>query len=182
MASAFSHIAIPICVAVGMKAPKIPTKLLFLGMLLSILPDLDVIAFKFGIAYSSQWGHRGFTHSFVFCVIFAAFLMPLSSYFKTSKRVVFAFSFISLFSHTVLDMFTNGGLGVALLWPFEHMRIFAPIAPIEVSPIGIRNFFTARGLEVIKSELFYIWLPCLTLGLSARLLSKIIIEKRQSNT
>jgi len=180
MASAFSHIAIPVCLAIGLKIPKIPKSLIFLGMVLSILPDIDVIAFKFGIAYSSQWGHRGFTHSIVFCAIFSAFLMPLSSYFKTSKCVVFGFSFISLFSHAILDAFTNGGLGVALLWPFEHARYFAPVAPIEVSPIGIRNFFTARGLEVIKSELFYIWLPCLSLGLLARFTSKRFISKPPS--
>jgi inner membrane protein len=28
-----------------------------------MLPDADVLAFKFGVAYGNVFGHRGFTHS-----------------------------------------------------------------------------------------------------------------------
>jgi inner membrane protein len=58
----------------------------------------------------------------------------------------------------LLDALTNGGLGVALAWPFDDKRFFFPWRPIEVSPIGA-GFFSARGLAVIGSELLRVVLP-----------------------
>ena len=60
MASAFSHIAVPIAIRITGREKTIPWRLLFLAMILSALPDLDSIAFRFGIPYESQWGHRRF--------------------------------------------------------------------------------------------------------------------------
>jgi inner membrane protein len=37
-----------------------------------MLPDADVLAFKFGVAYGNMFGHRGFTHSLLF-----AFVVPI---------------------------------------------------------------------------------------------------------
>jgi inner membrane protein len=34
-----------------------------------MLPDIDVIAFSFGIPYEAMFGHRGFTHSFFFAAL-----------------------------------------------------------------------------------------------------------------
>ena len=67
--------------------------------------------------------------------------------------------FLLTASHGILDAFTNGGLGVALLSPFDNGRYFFPWTPIEVSPIGVRAFFSAWGLGVLKSELLWVWLP-----------------------
>ena len=44
----------------------IPPRLLLAGLLFSLLPDADVLAFKFGIAYADAFGHRGFSHSLLF--------------------------------------------------------------------------------------------------------------------
>ena len=54
--------------------------------------------------------------------------------------VIFSFLFASTLSHGLVDMLTNGGLGVALLAPFDNGRYFFPFRPIEVSPLGIANF------------------------------------------
>ena len=35
---------------------------------LSLLPDADVIGFRFGIRYADAWGHRGATHSLLFAL------------------------------------------------------------------------------------------------------------------
>ncbi len=59
----------------------------------------------------------------------------------------------------MLDALTNGGLGVAFCAPFSATRYFFPWQPVEVSPIGIAPFFSQRGLEVIMSELVWLWLP-----------------------
>lgn len=164
MASAFSHIAIPIALKIASRKASIPWKLLFLGMFLSVAPDFDSIAFKFGIPYESQWGHRGFTHSIVFALVVAIFCSRFNNAISAKPKTVFLYSFFSMVSHTFLDALTNGGLGVAVFWPFNSERYFLPWRVIEVSPISISRFFTERGLSVLSSEFFYIWLPCLTVA------------------
>jgi inner membrane protein len=59
---------------------------------------------------------------------------------------------------------TNGGLGVALYWPFSLKRIFLPFRPIQVSPIGVGSFFTEWGLRVIVSELIWVLIPAIVIG------------------
>ena len=39
----------------------IPPRLLLPELSSPVLPDADVLAFKFGVAYGSIFGHRGFT-------------------------------------------------------------------------------------------------------------------------
>ncbi len=162
MASAFSHIIIPIALKIAGRKNSIPWRLLFLGMFLSVAPDFDSIAFKFGIPYESQWGHRGFTHSIVFAIVVALVCSRFSKSFLAKPKTVFLFSFLSMLSHSLLDALTNGGLGVALFWPFDSERYFLPWRVIEVSPISISRFFTERSLSVLSSEFIYIWLPCLS--------------------
>ncbi|PZQ26682.1 MAG: hypothetical protein DI562_14565, partial [Stenotrophomonas acidaminiphila] len=62
-----------------------------------------------------------------------------------------------------LDMLTDGGLGVALLWPWSEARHFAPWRVIEVSPLANR-FFSARGVDVLLSEFRWVWVPVLALA------------------
>jgi inner membrane protein len=69
-----------------------------------------------------------------------------------------------------LDASTNGGLGIALLSPFDNTRLFFPWTPIEVSPIGVKAFFSTWGLVVIKSELQWIWLPSFMLAVLSTLI------------
>lgn len=61
MASVFGH-AIS-AFGMGKLLPKkvMTRKVFTLGIVSSMLPDLDVIAFKFGIMWDSMWSHRGFT-------------------------------------------------------------------------------------------------------------------------
>lgn len=68
MPSAFSHIAVPIATRIGIGKDNLPTKLLLLGIVLSVLPDADVLLLRLGIPYESEFGHRGASHSLLFCV------------------------------------------------------------------------------------------------------------------
>jgi membrane-bound metal-dependent hydrolase YbcI (DUF457 family) len=43
----------------------------------SVILDLEVIGFRFGIHYGDFWGHRGFTHSLVFAAFLVSTLMPI---------------------------------------------------------------------------------------------------------
>jgi len=67
MASAFSHIAVPALLYASFKSDSVNFKLFLLAAICSVIPDVD--AFKFGIPYESQWGHRGFTHSLFFAYV-----------------------------------------------------------------------------------------------------------------
>lgn len=149
-------------VAVGMAAARSysgkaasTSKLLSLmaaWSVLSLLPDADVIGFYSGIRYADAFGHRGATHSFVFCFGLAALLAAAAAPFGAKPWRLGVYLTIVLVSHPLLDALTDGGLGVALYWPFELRRHFAPWRPIPVAPIGAR-FFSERGMRVALVEL-----------------------------
>jgi inner membrane protein len=173
MASAFSHIAVPAVLYASFKSDTVNFKLLLLASACSVIPDVDIIAFRLGIPYQSQWGHRGFTHSLVFALSLAALLTLFHRNLKSTPWAIFWLCFVSGASHAFLDAMTNGGLGVALYWPFSLDRIFLPFRPIQVSPIGISSFFTEWGLRVIASELVWVLLPALVMGTIGAVLRRI---------
>ncbi len=165
MPSIFSHPAVPLAIGYGLGKSPIPLAVVVTGIVLSIVPDLDSISFILGIPYASDYGHRGFTHSLVFAAALAG--VCAFSVFREIRLRSFWFLFISAASHGLLDAFTNGGHGIALLWPFTSERFFAPFQVIEVSPIG-KRFFSERGIAVILSELTWVWLPSVVLGLALK--------------
>lgn len=132
--------------------------LIVLAVVSAILPDVDVLAFNFGIPYSHPFGHRGFTHSLVFAMLWAGLLAMLLG--KNRKLLFFVTLFFSTLSHGILDAITTGGRGVGFLIPFNNERFFFPWRPIKVSPLGISEFFSNWGFQVILSELKYIAIPC----------------------
>jgi len=163
----FSHAAVPLALGVGLGPRIVPPRLLALGVLASALPDLDVIAFSWGVPYGSALGHRGFSHALCAAAAVALAGTALSRSLRVRAGRTGLFLFVAMASHGILDAFTDGGQGVALLWPGSAERFFAPAAlrVIEVSPIGLSRFLSARGVTVLESELRWIWLPALALGL-----------------
>ncbi|MDM7923947.1 MAG: metal-dependent hydrolase, partial [Pyrinomonadaceae bacterium] len=131
------------------------------GVAASIIPDLDVIAFRLGVAYSSDYGHRGFTHSLAFAVVLGVIAALIAPALRSKRLTSFLFVTISAASHGLIDMLTSGGLGVALLWPYASDRMFFPMSwrVIAVSPLNLWEFLGMRGWRVIGSELLWVWLP-----------------------
>ena len=165
MPTIFTHPAVPLALGLGLGSSIIPRRLLVLGVVASILPDLDVLAFKLGVSYASALGHRGFSHSILFALLIALLGAITARIWRAPPRTTFAFLCVVTLSHTLLDAVTNGGLGVALFWPISAERFFAPWQVIQVSPFGLR-FFSARGVRVILSELLWVWLPAFVLYLN----------------
>jgi inner membrane protein len=176
MASAFGH-AIA-AVGIGKLFPQkiMHSKVYVLGATSAILPDLDIISYHFGLYDLSIWTHRGITHSFFAAFLWAGILLLIFHWkqAKKAKIVLFNYYFIATASHGFLDALTNGGDGVAFLAPFSDERIFLPFRPIQVSPIGISNFFSEWGISVLKSEFIFIMLPSLALFLIGKLINKKI--------
>ncbi len=154
----FSHAIAAAAVAHAYPEQRLPPRFWVWTAVCSMLPDADVIGFAFGIRYADVLGHRGLSHSFFFAALVGVIAAALYGD-RASRRWLLALYFATVTaSHALLDGLTDGGLGVALLAPFSDERFFLPWRPIAVSPIG-PNFFSARGLSVLASELRWIWVP-----------------------
>jgi inner membrane protein len=164
MPTILTHPAVPLAIGIAFGQKLISKRLLVAGIVGAVLPDLDVIAFQIGIPYGSDLGHRGFSHSVLFAAVYGGIGACLARRLQTSPAKAFLFLCGATASHGILDAFTNGGSGIALLWPFTSARYFAPVQPIEVSPIGISRFLSERGFDVLASELLWVWLPCTLLA------------------
>jgi len=161
MPTLFTHPAVPIAMAFGLGRGVVSKRLLIAGITISVLPDLDVVGFRLGIAYGAEFGHRGFSHSLLFAFSVALAGALLYRWLDSTFHRALWFLFAAMASHSLLDAFTNGGLGVALLWPWSEHRFFAPVKVIEVSPIAPSRFLSQRGMEVLWSEITWVWLPCI---------------------
>lgn len=168
-----------VAVAVGRAAfkGKLPWRFWPVAAICSALPDLDIGLMSHGVEYGDLWGHRGMSHSILFAIILSfvvsTWLFRLWWAEDSKARIndipmlwasrrwwaLFAFFSLITASHGFLDAFTNGGLGIAFFSPFDTKRYFMPWNPIEVSPIGLRDFVKNGGLDTVRSELFWIWLP-----------------------
>lgn len=160
MCSVLTHPVVPLALFTVFPQEALSPMVLLVGAACSVVPDLDVIGRKFGIRSNHMLGHRGLTHSIAFAAVLGAILTY--TLFRSSHPdpwVVSLFLFVSTLSHALLDMLTNGGQGVALWAPFSNARYFFPWRPIEVSPIGVRRFFSSRGGQIMRSEIRWVWLP-----------------------
>lgn len=164
MASALSHPAVPLAIAVAAGPSAVPPALTAVACAASILPDADAIGFWAGIPYDAPLGHRGFTHSLVFALFVALGCTRLAPRLGAPAATVFAVVFVSVSSHGLLDALTTGGMGVAFFSPFSNARFFLPWRVIVVSPIGVVPFLSEWGIAVLKSEAAWIWTPCALLA------------------
>ena len=168
-----THAAVPLALWCAADRGRIPPWLLAAGVVAAMLPDADVLAFVLHIPYADAFGHRGASHSLLFagvlamlaalwCVVCQPRLAPTKAAPTLASTVqAMAFVFVCAASHPLLDAMTSGGLGVALAWPWSEHRFFAPWRPIRVSPFA-PQFFSARGVATLLSELRWVWLPLAT--------------------
>ena len=181
MPSVISHAAVAVAAGVAFAPREVPNHFWPLSLVCSTIADADIIAFSFGIPYLHLFGHRGFFHSPFFGLLTSILFICL--FFRDieifSKRWCFYFVFFFLLSasHGIFDAFTNGGLGIALLAPFDNTRYFFSWRPIVVSPISIGGFFSKWGLAVIKSELLWVWLPSFIIVVVSKLIRFILVRQ-----
>ena len=142
-------------------AGRMPARFWFLSVLCSIVPDADVLGLRLGISYEDMLGHRGLSHSLVFALVLSSivtFLVFPRVQQRWTRLLLFSYFFTATASHGILDAMTDGGLGIAFFAPFDNTRYFFAFRPIKVSPIGL-SFFSARGLDVIRSEFLWLCIP-----------------------
>ena len=174
MPSIISHPAVPLALA-----PLLPQELrspsvISLGIACSVLPDLDVVGFRFGVPYGHFLEHRGLSHSVAFAAFLStclAWLLPIEA--QGSCLILFGFLFSSTMSHGILDALTSGGLGVAFFAPLVNSRYFFPWRPIRVSPVSVSAFLSATGVRVLRSEVQWIQPPAV---MAAVLLTRLTVK------
>ena len=170
MASLFGHGIVGYTLAKVINTHNIKLLVSF-AIVSAILPDIDVLSFKLGIPYPHSLGHRGFSHSILFALLWSILLMFTVG--KRNKLLWFLVVFLSTVSHGVLDAMTSGGMGVGFFIPFNNNRFFFPFREILVSPLSIKAFFSEWGLQVVLSEFKYIFIPCLLVFVVRYLVNKI---------
>ena len=144
------------------------------ALAVSLLPDADVLGFSFGVRYEDFLGHRGFFHSPFFSLVLssACLLVLFRDLRPLTKRwwEYLTFLFLLGSSHGLLDALTDGGLGIALLAPFNNRRFFFPWTPIPVAPIGLSASFSEWGIAVILWEATHILAPACAVLAAVKLL------------
>jgi len=173
MASLLSHPVFPTALYIATGSSFVNKRILFLGVLLSMLPDADIIGYRLGVPYAHSFGHRGLSHSLLFAFCCAALFATLP-WARAMRWRAMLFLFLATISHGILDAMTRGGLGVGFFIPVLNDRYFFSFRPIEVSPMSIREFISARGWFVFKSELKSLWIPFLGISIFVALIRKSI--------
>jgi inner membrane protein len=160
--SVFTHAVAGLSLGACFLKPDTPKVVFALGAACAVVPDLDVTGLAVGFGLDHPLGHRGFSHSVAFAVLLAAGLAWASRRRagpSIGVGLLWLYFFACTISHGLLDALTNGGRGVAFLAPFSEQRYHFPVRPIEVSPLGVREFFTERGVTIMANELVWVWLP-----------------------
>lgn len=156
---------------------------LIAGAALTLLPDLDVFAFRLGIPYEHMLGHRGISHSIAFAFAASALAAAIGTrVWRLHFGLLWSYFFLCLVSHGLLDMVTSGGLGIALFAPFSNERYFFEFRPVRVSSIGMSFFTNGRWPAVLASEARWIWLPALGIGLAGLGLGWLLSFRRRRRT
>ncbi len=151
------HLGIALPINKTIMRGKNTKKILYFSLLCSVAPDFDFLGFIFGVEYGAFFGHRGFSHSIFFSIVFA-FLITLIFFRKNNEEVVrvkskyfllllINFSLVGI-SHGFLDMLTNGSLGVAYFSPFLNTRFDFGMVLIEAMPLNPAYFFIMNGPKI----------------------------------
>lgn len=120
-----THLALGACMGEAFAGKQLGKKAMLWGALAQSIPDIDFVATFWTDTSSNLLAHRGFTHSFLFCItITPVFALIAERWHKPhniglNKWILFFGSVI--FIHIFLDACNNYGVG--WLEPFSHKRI-----------------------------------------------------------
>jgi inner membrane protein len=177
MPTVFSHAAAAMSLATVVSPAPARLSVAAVAALCAVMPDADVVAFRFGVPYDHVLGHRGLSHSLAFAAALGAAAARLTPWATPFWRRWLFFSAVTA-SHGLLDAMTDGGLGVAFFAPFSDTRYFLPWRPIEVSPISVRAFLSQRGMAVLESELIWVWMPAVALAIGGLAVRRLLRDRR----
>ena len=108
-----------------MLGKKLGKKAAAIGAVIATIPDLDVIFMPFISDLQRLTIHRGYSHSILFSMVGAFLITYLLSRIKSTKHItktrLWTFSWLTLFTHMLLDAFTT--YGTQLFLPLSDYRV-----------------------------------------------------------
>ncbi len=120
-----THIALGACMGEAFAGKTVGKKAMLWGALAQSVPDIDFAASFWMDVSGSLLAHRGFTHSFLFCLLITPLMALLAERWHRPHNIslrkwIFFFGTV-IFIHIFLDAFNNYGVG----WfePFTQKRI-----------------------------------------------------------
>lgn len=138
------------------------------GALLSILPDFDLVIFRF---FGLDWaptGHRGLSHSLGAALLVAAGFALCGAVCRVGWRDALRLGLVAggvVYVHALMDAASGTGRGVALAWPFSDAGFLSP-APLlpgmhwsRAVPDLVELFGTARNLSSLALEILILGVP-----------------------
>ena len=163
-----THALVPLAAAVAIARRPARWTLLVVAAVAAAAPDLDLVSHRLlGIPLTSVYAHRGFAHS-LFVAVAAAFIAA-SFHCRLGVKPVSAGGVVgaSMASHGILDMMTDSGLPVAILWPLTSARVLADWRAIHGPEVQWAQV-TTEILPRMRSELWQLILPMFALAFAIR--------------
>jgi inner membrane protein len=147
-----THIAIGACIGDLFLGKKIGKKAMLYGAIAASLPDIDFIASFWLNTSDDLMAHRGFTHSFLFGLLFILILAFLFRHRhrveKIPIKIWLIFMGTEIASHLFLDAFNAYGIG----WfePFSHRRISFNVIFVADPFFSVWPGIAAIGLLILN--------------------------------
>lgn len=118
------------------------------GAIIATIPDLDVALYLFYDKLEMLSIHRGFSHSILFSLLGAFLIVYILTRIKWTKTLSYSslwiFSWLTLFTHILLDAFT--AYGTQLFLPFSNQRVgfdsINVVDPVYTVPLLMGLFFS----------------------------------------
>jgi inner membrane protein len=180
-----THLALGACMGEAFAGRTLGKKAMLWGAMAQSIPDIDFVASFWMDTSANLLAHRGFTHSFLFCVISSVLLAFLAEHWHKPhnirlKRWLLFFGGV-IFIHIFIDAFNNYGVG--WLEPFSNKRI-------SFHAIYVADPFFSVWPGIACIMLIYIkrYLPArkkwwkMGLGLPALYLAYCLLNKANINT
>ncbi|HEY6504164.1 MAG TPA: metal-dependent hydrolase, partial [Chitinophagaceae bacterium] len=180
-----THIALGACMGEAFAGRTLGKKAMLWGALAQSIPDIDFLAVTWMDTSSNLLAHRGFTHSFLFCLLITPVFALLAERWHRPHNVRLArwmlFFGGVIFIHVFIDAFNNYGVG--WLEPFSHQRI-------SFNAIYVADpFFSVwPGIACVALIILNRWTPKrrkwwrMGLGLSALYLVYCLINKAKMDS
>lgn len=120
-----THIALGACMGEAFAGKKLGKKAMLWGAMAQSIPDIDFISSLWMDTSTHLLGHRGFTHSLLFCALVTPLFALLALRWHRPHNIRLnrwlLFFGGTVFIHIFIDAFNN--YGVAWFEPFSHYRI-----------------------------------------------------------
>jgi inner membrane protein len=181
-----THIALGACVGGLLAGRSVGRKALVWGAVAQSLPDIDFLAGLWCDPAEDLLAHRGFTHSFLFTLLFSPLLAGIASRLHrvdtfSYKRWIIFFG-LQITVHLLLDALNVYGTG---WWePFSHHRVSANLLfvadPLITLPLLLAAgflFFQLRNKAKLNFRPVFFAFGFCVVYLLAALYSKQKIEK-----